>query len=160
LTKGASGTFDFTGGVLDADVVAFDLVNQGGAIDPGVGSIGGMSILGDLTLSAGSFDFDVASNLLADVLAVDGTATLSGALQVSLLGGYMPPVGQSWQLLTASEILGSFDSVTPGFSVQQQGGSLWLFAGAGAGAGAVPEPHSLMLLLAAVVCLVSLRRPH
>ncbi len=159
LAKDEDGTFAFTGGQLHADVVAFDLVNDGGAIAPGQG-IGRTSVLGDLTLNAGSLEIDVASDLLADMLTVDGTAILAGALNVSLLGGYVPAVGQSWQLLTADEILSSFDSVTPGFSVQLQSGSLWLFAGAGAGASAVPEPQSLVLLLAACVFLVPLRRPH
>src|SRR5262249_28401581 len=35
LTKGAGGTFTFTGGKLHAGTVAFDLVNQGGTIAPG-----------------------------------------------------------------------------------------------------------------------------
>jgi Bacterial TSP3 repeat len=159
LAKDEDGTFAFTGGQLHAAVVAFDLVNDGGAIAPGQG-IGETSILGDLTLNAGSLEIDVASDLLADMLTVDGTATLGGALNVSLLGGYVPAIGQSWQLLTADEILGSFDSITPGFSVQLQSGSLWLFAGGGAGASAVPEPQSFVLLLAACVFLVPLRGPH
>ncbi len=158
LAKSATGTFAFTGGVLDAGTVAFDLVNQGGTLDPGQDSIGGTSVVGDLTLSAGALEIDVASNLLADVLTVDGTATLGGALHVSLLGGYVPAVGQSWQLLSATQILGSFSSITPGYSVQQQGNSLWLVAGAGAGSMGVPEPGSLMLLLIAAASAMLGRR--
>ncbi|MCA9261386.1 MAG: hypothetical protein KDA61_19355, partial [Planctomycetales bacterium] len=61
LTNGHGGSFEFTGGTLSADIVAFDLTNAGGVLSPGdhVGvapgaRIGATMVTGDLTLQAGS----------------------------------------------------------------------------------------------------------
>ena len=49
LTKSAGGQFNFTGGVLSAGEVTFDLLNQGGVIAPGA-SPGATHIAGNLTV--------------------------------------------------------------------------------------------------------------
>lgn len=158
VTKSANGTFVFTGGLLDAGTVAFDLVNQGGAIEPGRDIVGVASVLGNLTVESGSLQIDLGGVGVADLLSVSGSVALGGDLEVSLLGGFVPSAGQSWQIITAAEILGGFNSVTPGFTIQQQGNSLWLLAGSGVGSFVVPEPGSLMLLMAAAALLVTGRR--
>jgi hypothetical protein len=129
LSKGVGGTFNFTGGTLHADVVSFDLVNNGGAISPGH-SIGQTHVAGNMTLTSGSLAIELASTNLADTLVIDGEAMLGGALDVSLLGDFTPTLGDNWQIITAGEISGVFSSVTAGYSVQRQGDNLLLYFGA------------------------------
>lgn len=124
LMKNTGSVFDFSGGVLSADTVEFDLTNDGGAIAPGE-SVGTTEVQGNLTLRAGVLEIELASATLADLVNVTGTLTLGGALDVSLLGEFAPTSG-SWVIATASDISGGFDSVTPGFQVEQQGGNLVL----------------------------------
>ena len=128
LSKSAGGQFDFTGGTLHADVVNFDLVNNGGTLSPGH-SVGETHVAGDLTLASGSLAIELASAALSDTLVVDGDAMLGGALDVSLLDGFTPVAGDHWQIITAAGISGEFAAVTDGYSVQQQGGNLLLYFG-------------------------------
>jgi hypothetical protein len=151
LNKGAGGAFNFTGGTLHADEVGFDLVNQGGTLSPGH-SIGQTHVMGDLTLSSGSLAIELASAALADTLEVDGQAMLGGALDVSLLGGFAPTLGDSWQIITAGGMSGMFSSVTDGYSVERQGDKLLLYFGV------VPEPASLVLLSLGLL-LLAVKRP-
>jgi hypothetical protein len=129
LSRGI-GTFSFTGGTLHADTVAFDLQNQGGTLAPGH-SIGQTHVEGNLLLSSGTLQIELASDLQlgADTLLVDGLATLGGSLSVALLGGFSPTLGDNWQIIAANDIAGTFASITSGYSVQEQGGNLFLYFG-------------------------------
>ena len=86
-------------------------------------------MVGDLTLSSGTLQIELASLASFDKLIVDGTATLGGSLAVSTLGGFTPVNGNSWQIIAAGGIAGLFSSITPGYTVQQQGNNLMLFFG-------------------------------
>ena len=130
----------FTGGKLSADTVNFSLVNNGGTLAPGdsIGAtqtnsaapnIGQTHVVGDLTLNSGTLQIELASLASFDKLLVDGIATLGGSLAVSTLGGFTPANGNSWQIITAGGISGQFSSITPGYTVQQQGNNLMLFFG-------------------------------
>jgi hypothetical protein len=127
MTKSAAGTFMFTGGVLHADEVAFNLVNMGGMLAPGH-SIGETHVGGSLELGDGILQIEISTESDSDTLVVDGLLTLGGVLDVQLLGTYMPESG-SWQIATAESIAGQFDSVTDGFYVQKMGASLMLVIG-------------------------------
>jgi hypothetical protein len=128
LSKGDGGSFSFTGGVLHADTVGFSFANQGGTLSPGQ-SIGQTVVDGDLTLTSGTLEIELASALLADMLAVDGLVTLGGDLDVVLLDGFAPTSG-SWEVITsAGGFEGSFAVVTEGYSVYRQGDSLFLQVG-------------------------------
>jgi hypothetical protein len=137
LSKSPGGVFDFTGGTLHADEINFDLVNHGGTLSPGH-SIGQTHVAGDLTFAGGALAIELASPSLADTLVVDGDATLGGALDVSLLGGFTPAPGDNWQIISAHGIFGGFSSVTAGYSVRRQGDRLVLLYG-------VPEPSNWLL---------------
>jgi hypothetical protein len=128
LAKGAGGTFNFTGGVLKAGTVGFDIQNQGGTLAPGQ-SIGETHVMGDLTLTSGTLQIELASVSLADTLVVDDHATLGGNLSIVPMAGFTPTLGNSWPIISADTFSGSFASITAGYSVQQQGNNLMLYFG-------------------------------
>ena len=83
-------SFNFTGGTLGAEMVGFDLVNDGGTIAPGE-SPGATQIMGDLTINSGSLAIELGGTtpgLDFDQLQVTGNATLAGTLDVTLLSGF------------------------------------------------------------------------
>jgi len=83
-------------------------VNAGGSLSPG-SSIGTITIAGNLTfVGPGNFLVEV-SPAAADQANVNGTATLSGTVQVSAAaGGYRP---LRYTILTAANISGTFGSL-------------------------------------------------
>ncbi|WP_197531557.1 hypothetical protein [Posidoniimonas corsicana] len=124
VTKGIGGAFNLTGGVLSANIVEFDLVNNGATISPGE-SVGATTVLGGLSLNSGVLAIELASPSQVDLVDVTGGASLGGDLVVSLLDGFSPTTG-SWVIMTATDFSGSFASVSPGFKVSQQGENLVL----------------------------------
>lgn len=150
ITKGAAGAFEFTGGVLHAGVVAFDLENQGGTLAPG-NSIGHTHVQGDLTLSSGVLEIELTSGG-SDTVLVDGLLTLGGELQVVLLDGLTPSLGDRWTFAAADEIGGAFIDITDGFELQRDGDLLVLVA--------VPEPSIASLITAGVGVIALRRRTH
>jgi hypothetical protein len=98
LSKGTGGSFNFTGGTLHADTVAFDLVNNGGSIAPG-SSPGITAVMGDLTLNDGVLEIEIGGTAFGqyDRVEVGGVTILGGTLKVvpTDLGGgtYVPQLG-------------------------------------------------------------------
>ncbi len=124
---GTGGDFNFTGGVLQAARVGFDLVDRGGAISPGPG-IGRTDVLADLTIARGALVIDVEGPH-ADQVNVAGRARLGGALEVRPAGGFVARAGRRWTILTANGgISGGFTSVTPGYAVSVEGNRVVLTA--------------------------------
>jgi hypothetical protein len=115
----ASSRFEFTGGTLHADVVGFDLVDDGGVIAPGrLGSaVGRTRIATNLTVNRGALAIGVTGRG-SDSVQVDGAARLGGALQVTARDGFKPRSGDAWTILRAGRgVSGRFTSVTPGYRV-------------------------------------------
>ncbi len=107
LRKGDNGgVFNFTGGVLHADTVAFDLVNEGGTLAPGH-SLGTTQILGDLTLNDGTLEIEIGGAAFGqyDRVEVEGSAILGGALSIKLIdlgnGPYIPQLDDEFVILEA-----------------------------------------------------------
>jgi fibronectin-binding autotransporter adhesin len=102
------------------------LIQAGGTISPG-NSAGIVTIDGNYTLrAAGQLQIELAGTLSGtqyDQLLITGSATLDGTLQVSLLGGFAPVSGDSFDLLTTTS------GVTGTFANQQlptlAGGLVW-----------------------------------
>ena len=136
-TVNGSGTFTQTAGVTQIDgsftqsqidiqsgtlsgsgTVHGDVTNSGGTVGPG-NSPGILSIDGDFTQgSDGIFNVEIGGLLAVteyDVLSVTGTAYLDGTLAVDLfdLGGglFNPLLGDSFNILTAETVSGSFSSL-------------------------------------------------
>jgi hypothetical protein len=160
INKDSGGTFNFTGGKLNAKTVNFSLVNNGGTLAPGdsIGatatnsapaSIDQTHIVGDLTLNSGALQIELSSTNF-DNLLVDGLATIGGTLNVLPLG-FTPVSGDHWQIITAGALAGQFSSITSGYSVQQQGNNLVLYFGNPPSAALVPEPAAILLVLVGIV---------
>lgn len=110
LAKGANGgAFEFTGGVLSADLVDFSLLNRGGSISPGE-ILGLTAVDGDLTMQSGSIDLQLAATAAGgfDRLAVSGVLAAAGTLNVTLLGSFVPAAGDSFDLLDFASASGAF----------------------------------------------------
>lgn len=117
---GPSATLDNDGtvtgeGTLD---VAGTFTNDG-LIEPGI-AIGTLSVTGDMTQSsAGTLHVEIGSGG-NDLLAVSGTATLGGTLTASLVGGFSPPPGSSFTIVTGT-ISGEFENAPNGSQITFDG---------------------------------------
>jgi hypothetical protein len=107
LEKGDAGTFNFTGGTLSAETVAFSLANAGGTIAPGA-SVGMTHVMGDLMLNSGALAIEIGGTDPEDFdrIAVDGATTLGGLLSVSLIdtgsGVFAPQLGDQFAFLAST----------------------------------------------------------
>jgi hypothetical protein len=149
------------GGILRGNGEVNGVLNEG-IVAPG-NSIGTLSV-GTFTQNAGgvlAMELFVGQEPLSDLLSAD-TASLSGTVDVTLLPGDLPQMGDRFTLVTATSInVTGLQLRTSGF-----GGRLDVVtftAGALAGKQGlqltiVPEPAEGMLLLAAVVSTLNARR--
>jgi hypothetical protein len=88
----------------------YNLTVQGSFLNAGVVEIlGTISIQGDYTQTAGAaLQIDIAGPAQYGSLAVGGTATLAGALDVALLNGFVPTPGALFTILTFGARSGDF----------------------------------------------------
>jgi hypothetical protein len=136
ITKGTGGSFNFTGGTLAADIVDFDLVNDGGTIAPGE-SAGMTQVLGDLSINSGLFAIELGGTTAGtefDQLLVTGNATLGGTLDVSLLSGFTLGPDSSFDILgIAGSRTGEFAGLSEGSLVGNFSHNLFITYMAGDG---------------------------
>jgi hypothetical protein len=107
FTNGQGGIVSGTGSVTGN-------VTNAGTMMPG-SPTGVFTINGDYTqTSTGSLVEEVGwlNGNNASLLAVNGTADLDGTLELLLLSGYTPKVGDSFILMTFLQEFGSFNSIT------------------------------------------------
>jgi len=104
-----------TGGKQGTLVGNFGLT--GGTLNPGDGlkKIGDLNITGTYTESgAGILNIDLdgtVANTKYDVLNVSGAAALGGTINIDLLTGFTPIVGDTWDVLNYASETGSFTTV-------------------------------------------------
>ncbi len=104
LLQLAGGTLAGTG-TIDGDVL-----NTAGIVTPG-NSPGTLVIDGDYSQAAGaSLAIEIAGLLAGefDVLDISGAASIDGQLTVSLLNGFLPGVGDAFDIVLADSITGLF----------------------------------------------------
>jgi len=86
-------------------------VESEGAIAPGQSS-GKIRVEQDLTLTTGSvLEYEFGGNTPIfefDLIGVGGTATLTGAIELELINSFLPAVGDTYQVLTASSVVNTF----------------------------------------------------
>jgi outer membrane autotransporter protein len=101
------GTWYFNGNVYNSNVEL-----NGGVLSPG-GSIGSMTIDGDLTIgSGGTYEVDVNNSEDHDYVGVTGTAYLGGTLRGNVYGGERIDHSFNVNVLDADTINGAFANVT------------------------------------------------
>ncbi len=103
-TLSATTPLDIRGGKLDGDgTVAASVVSSG------IVYAGGLTIDGSYTQTAqGTLWKDPPASSDPNPLVVTGAVALSGTLRVTLSNGYVPVNGDTFTILTAPEITGSF----------------------------------------------------
>jgi hypothetical protein len=107
------GTLSINGGLLTGTgTVNADLTNGGQVIPGGTGVAGTLTINGSYTqTSTGALDIDLGGTTVGsqyDQLAVSGTASLGGTIDVSLINGFHPALGSTFQPLTFGSSTGNF----------------------------------------------------
>jgi len=121
LNSGGGNLIIAEGVVGGSGEIGGSLINSSGAVAPGE-SAGTLSIERNYSQEAGgalAVELAGVAPDKFDVLDVGGTATLAGALDVSPLEGFTPSDGDTWIILEADGgIIGSFDSVTGGYSTR------------------------------------------
>jgi hypothetical protein len=106
VTNGARGALTGSGKINGN-------LSSEGLIAPGTASTtGGLSVYGNVTLqNTSTLSLDISGLVKKsgyDFLNVSGTLTLGGALRVSLLNGFAPQAGQSFDLFDAGSVTGAF----------------------------------------------------
>jgi len=110
----------------NGDLVLIDATVEGDIVNNGsIEMVGSVTLLGSAQLAgAGSIDFDLGGALAGefDSLAVGGDALLGGALSVTLGGGFMPSVGDVFEILDIDGVQsGAFDGLPDGALVGTYG---------------------------------------
>lgn len=99
--------------LIGSGTLAANLVNAG-TVSPG-NSAGGITVQGDYTQSAdGILEIQLGGTTAGtqyDQLTVTGTATMAGTLNVSLIDGFIPQVGDSFTILPYSTRSGGFSAL-------------------------------------------------
>jgi T5SS/PEP-CTERM-associated repeat protein/autotransporter-associated beta strand protein len=109
------GQFNFLGGTLHVNAFNGNLLNEGGTLAPGH-SAGATAISGNYTQrDDATLEIEIGGVLTGqwDTLAIGGNASLNGALEVKLLDGFEPVLGNSFTILTtdAGNVGGPFDEL-------------------------------------------------
>jgi hypothetical protein len=121
-TLAANGLVDIQGGVLSGSGTMNASVRNNGAVNPGgTGAAGLLSITGDYAQTAnGVLNIEIGGANPGsdfDQLAVIGVASLDGTLYVSLLNGFAPDSGVTFQILTFASVGGMFATVNADLSL-------------------------------------------
>jgi len=155
-----SGVIDIQGGLFGGGGTIMGDVVNGGAINPG-NSPGILHLFDDYQQTGGGILIieigGTPSSGAFDQLLIDGDATLAGTLDVRLVDGFLPTVGELFPFLTAASITGGFDDAIvmdgANFALEITGGNAVLQI-----TSAVPLPAGLWLMLAGAMPVFVMRR--
>ncbi len=118
-TLGASDAFgvQFAGGELrgNGSIDGRLVLSASGVLTPGDANdeTGEFDVAAGLDLLGGTFAVDLGGTARADydVLDVHGAAHLGGTLKVSLLSGFVPVLGDAFDIILADSISGAFGAM-------------------------------------------------
>jgi autotransporter-associated beta strand protein len=156
MTVNNGGTLQGSGSIAGQVAVA-----SGGTLAPG-NSPGAIS-LGSLVLNPGSQTLIELSGTtrgsLYDAVLVSGNASLDGTLNVSLLNGFTPTAGNSFDIFDWSTESGSFASLNlPLLASGLNWDTTQLYSSGVLSILAVPEPSTSWLLVFGLIAVVAYRR--
>lgn len=120
----ANPIFYFRGGTLSGTNTVFSsiFVNEGGQLNPGLSGAGRLNVTGNYEQTSAAINAGTVDGVMNieiggpspgtdfDKVAITGTATLAGVLNVTLINGFVPPPGSTYQFLTASSQIRTFDT--------------------------------------------------
>lgn len=114
LNLSSAQAFNMSDGVLNATTVSGTLAPIGGVVSPENSQ--GRMILSGLYEPTGSaaLELDLAGTTAAsgyEQVVIDGFATLGGELWINLEEAFVPSLGDSFELLIANSITGTFDAL-------------------------------------------------
>ena len=109
----SGGNLNIQGGTLaGTGAVNASVTNAGQVIPGGTGAAGLLTINGNYMQTAtGSLDIELGGTTAGsqyDQLAVSGTASLGGQLNVSLINSFQPVLGNAFQVVTFTSYAGNF----------------------------------------------------
>ncbi len=149
VVTGGGSVIGASGSITGSGMVVGDLENVKGTVAPG-NSPGTLTVTGDFTQRVGgTLQLEiggVAAGTTHDVLAVGGTLSAAGALEVILTGGYTPAAGDQFEVLDFSQLEGEFTLDLPELGA----GLAWDTAGlysTGQLSVAIPEPATWLIML-------------
>ena len=156
LGVGSSYSIDLEGGTPRGfGTISGNLVNTGGTILPGViGTAGTLTVDGNYSDPNAYLHIQIGGATPGSALSqldVLGKAALGGTLEVSLIDGFVPTIGEEFVILTSTGLSGTFtDSVIHDgrytFTVEYSPAGYNNDVVLGVTTGSVPEPASLVLL--------------
>jgi hypothetical protein len=164
------GDVILSGGVLSGNgAIDGGLTNAGGSVSPGQ-SPGRLSIHGDFRQERnGVLRMEIAGRdpELHDVLDIRGRFRADGALEINLVDGFLPQLGDQFRILNFSHVVGGFQELRlpwlrPGLAwdtshlLAADGGHLSVVSAVN-----IPEPNSSLILLPATLAPIGRwqRRP-
>jgi hypothetical protein len=111
------GTFNYTGGTLHVGTFTGNLTNTGGTLAPG-SSAGTTNITGTYTQeAAATLAIEIGGpspGSQHDRVNITGNATLGGELQLALVSGFVPSASETFTILSAAGLSGTFNNVATG----------------------------------------------
>jgi uncharacterized repeat protein (TIGR03803 family) len=120
----ANGVNISAGGTLSGNATIMGTVSNAGAVAPGTFTTPGALYIGGnySQQSPGALNIRINGTVASgnfDSLQVTGSATLAGNLNVTAGGGFVPTSGDSYKILTASSLTGTFDNTSPTIQTTQ-----------------------------------------
>ena len=154
LTSSSLGTVTLDAGSLFGVGTVNEKVVDSATITPGdsATSTGTLSVKNTYTqTSTGALDIAIDGTTTGkfDVLNITKTATLNGTLNISLVSGFVPTVGSTFDILNASSVTGAFATIngtsinsSEHFTVTVNGNDVVLTVVAGPGPASAPADFS------------------
>ena len=154
------GTLNLLSGQLNTESDIGSLVNGGGTLGPGL-SPGILTITGDYSQPVGTLLIEIGgpdAGTDHDRLDCMGTLTLGGTLEIGLIGGFVPKIGELFDILNWGALAGKFDDfLLPPLPPDRAWDTSALYKTGEIGV-IVPEPAATLLLLAAAPLIMRRRR--
>jgi Ca2+-binding RTX toxin-like protein len=108
--------FDLQGGSLSGNGTATGNVTNAGTIDPGLTGIGQINLTGNYTsTNTAEIDIELGGTSQGsgyDFFDILGSANLNGTLNVSLINGFTPTLGQVFEVVEYGSLIGGGTNLT------------------------------------------------